>query len=161
MPRAASRDPIYHRRRYTPEVIELCVRWYLTHRLSYRDLAAMMAERDVAVSHTTIMRWVQRYVPEFERRWGRFATPTGSSWRVDETAVSVRGQLHYLYRAVDREGKSVHSLLCENRTVDSAQEFFWQALAGAGWPQKVNLGGNKASRRSLRLLAEEDARWSP
>jgi hypothetical protein len=71
VPRAASRDPIYYRRRYTPEVIELCVRWYVTNRLSYRDLAAMMAERSVAVSHTTIMRWVQRYVPEFERRWAR------------------------------------------------------------------------------------------
>ena len=55
MPRAASRDPIYYRRRYSPEVIELCVRWYLTYRLSYRDLAAMMGERDVAVNHTTIM----------------------------------------------------------------------------------------------------------
>ena len=126
MPRAACRDPIYYRRRYPAEVIELCVRWYLTYKLSYRDLAAMMAERDVAVTHTTIMRWVQRYVPEFEYRWARFVKPTCSSWRMDETAISVRGQWRYLYRAVDRNGKSVHSLLSEDRTVDSAQEFFRQ-----------------------------------
>ena len=50
MPRAAARDRIYYRRRYNPETIELCVRWYLAYRLSYRDLTAMMAERDVAVS---------------------------------------------------------------------------------------------------------------
>lgn len=159
MPRAASRDPIYYRRRYTPEVIEQCVRWYLTYRLSYRDLAAMMAERDVVVSHTTILRWVQRYVPEFERRWARFAAPTNSSWRMDETAVSVRGQWHYLYRAVDRIGKSVHSLLCADRTVESAQEFFRQAVVRSGWPENVNLDGNKASHRGLRLLGEEDPRW--
>src|ERR1700722_19635926 len=66
MPRAAPRDPIYRRRRNSPETIELCVRWYLTYRLSYRDLAAMMAERGVAVSHTTILRWVLRYVPKYE-----------------------------------------------------------------------------------------------
>jgi transposase-like protein len=133
----------------------------LTYKLSYRDLVAMMAERDVAVSHTTIMRWMQRYVPEFERRWGRFAKAIGSSWRMDETAVSVRGRWHYLYRAVDRDGKSVHSLLCEDRTVDSAQEFFRQAVkvAGSGWPEKVNLDGNAASHRGLRLLGEEDSRW--
>jgi hypothetical protein len=71
--RATSRDPIYYRRRYNPKVIELCVRWYLTYRLSYRDLPAMMAERDISVSHTTMLRWVQHYVPEFERRWARFA----------------------------------------------------------------------------------------
>jgi hypothetical protein len=93
MPRAAARDPIYRRRRYTPELIELCVRWYVTYRLSYRDLAAMMAERDVAVSHTTIMRWVQHYVPEFERRWSRFARPTHSScgWTKPQYPFGVAG----------------------------------------------------------------------
>jgi transposase-like protein len=160
MPRAASRDPIYYRRRYTPEVIELCVRWYLTYRLSYRDLSAMMAERDVAVSHTTIMRWVQHYVPEFERRWARFSRRTNSSWHMDETAVSVRGRWHYLYRAVDREGKSVHSMLSEDRAIDSAQEFFRQAVSVTGsWPEKINLDGNAASHRGLRLLGKEDSRW--
>lgn len=49
MTEAISRDPIYRRRRYPPEVIELCVRWYITYRLSYRDLVAMMAERGVTV----------------------------------------------------------------------------------------------------------------
>jgi transposase-like protein len=43
--------------------------------LSYRDLVAMMAERGVVVSHTMIMRWVLRYVPEFEKRWARYARP--------------------------------------------------------------------------------------
>jgi transposase-like protein len=159
MPRAAARDLNYYRRRYAPDVIELCVRWYLTYRLSYRDLAAMMAERNVAVTHTSNMRWVHRFVPEFERRWARFAKPASSSWRMDETNVSVRGRWHYLYRAVDRNGKSVHSLLCEDRTIDSAQAFFRQAVAGSGWPQKINLDGNAATHRALRLLAEEDARW--
>lgn len=124
MPRAVPRDPIYRRRRYSLEIIELCVRWYLTYRLSYRDLVAMIAERGVAVSHTTILRWVLRYVPEYERRWARFAQPINSSWRMDETAVSVRGGRRYLYRAVDRYGKSVHSLLCRDRSLESAQAFF-------------------------------------
>ena len=161
MPRAASRDPIYYRRRYPAEVIELCVRWYLTYKLSYRDLAAMMAEHEVAVTHTTIMRWVQRYVPEFERRRARFFRPVGSSWRMDETALAIRGEWRYLYRAVDRDGRSVHSLLCKDRTVDSAQEFFRQAVrvAGSGWPEKVNLDGNTATHCALRLLGEEDSRW--
>jgi transposase-like protein len=34
--------------------------------------------------HTTIMRWVRRYAPEFERRWNQFARPAGASWRIDE-----------------------------------------------------------------------------
>src|ERR1700674_3944566 len=73
------RDPIYRRRRFDPEIIELCVRWYITYRLSYRDLVAMMAERGIVVSHPTIHRWVIRYVPEFEKRWNRFARPVNTS----------------------------------------------------------------------------------
>jgi transposase-like protein len=46
------RDLIYRRRRFDAEVIELCVRWYITYRLSYRDLVAMMAERGITrVAH--------------------------------------------------------------------------------------------------------------
>jgi transposase-like protein len=90
MTAAIARDPIYRCRRFQPEIIELCVRWYLAYRLSYRDLVEMLAERGVDVSHTTIYRWVQQYVPEFERRWSRYAKPVHPSWRVDETAISVR-----------------------------------------------------------------------
>lgn len=40
--RAASRDRIHQRRRVHPEVIQLCVRWHLVYKLSYRDPAAMV-----------------------------------------------------------------------------------------------------------------------
>jgi transposase-like protein len=56
MTRAIARDPIYRRRRFQSEIIELCVRWYLTYRLNYRDLVEMMAERGVILSHSTILK---------------------------------------------------------------------------------------------------------
>jgi hypothetical protein len=43
MTKPIAREPIYGRRRFEGEVIEQCVRWYISYRLSYRDLAAMMA----------------------------------------------------------------------------------------------------------------------
>ena len=67
MTKRQDRDAIYVKRQFDAEIIILCVRWYITYRLSYRDLVAMMAERGVIISHTTIMRWVIRYVPEFEK----------------------------------------------------------------------------------------------
>jgi len=163
MTQPIERDPIYRGRRFQTETIELCVRWYITYRLSYRDLAAMMAERGIAVSHTTIMRWVLRYVLEYERRWDRFARPVNSSWRMDETAVAVRGGLHYLYRAVDKQGKTVGSLLRTDRSMEAARAFFREAVTRnhGRWPAKVNLDGNAASHRALRLLGSEDPRWTP
>ena len=111
MTRRLLRDPIYRRRQFPAETIEQCVRWYITYRLSYRDLVAMMAEQGVVVSHTTIMRWVLRYVPEYERRWARHASQVNPSWRMDETSVPVRGGNCYLDRAVDKHGRSVNSQL--------------------------------------------------
>jgi hypothetical protein len=54
MTKPIARDPIYRRRSFDADIIVLCVRWYVTYRLSYRDLVAMMAERGVEVLHTTI-----------------------------------------------------------------------------------------------------------
>ena len=67
------RDAIDRRRVFDAEVIELCVRWYITYRLSYRDLVEIMAERGVQVAHTTILRWVLRYVPEYRSAGADFS----------------------------------------------------------------------------------------
>jgi transposase-like protein len=52
---------------------------------------------------------VQRYVPEFEKRWSPYARPVGDSWRVDETYLKIKGQWVYLYRAVDKAAPSIFS----------------------------------------------------
>lgn len=90
--RLQSMDELFKGRYFERETIVLCVRWYLRFKLSLRDLVEMMAERGLDLAHTTIMRWVQRFVPEFEKRWNRFARAAGRSWRVDETYVKVRGK---------------------------------------------------------------------
>src|SRR5664279_3703789 len=73
MTKPIARDPMYRKRVFDADIIELCVRWYITYRLSYRDLVEMMAERGIKVAHSTILRWVTGYVPEFEKRWARFS----------------------------------------------------------------------------------------
>jgi transposase-like protein len=95
----------------------------------------MMAERGISLAHTTIMRWVQRYVLEFEKHWQRYARPVGASWRVDETYIKIKGKWGYLYRSVDKGGQTVDFLLSEHRDIAAAKRFFAQAIKKQGIPQ--------------------------
>jgi transposase-like protein len=152
-------DELFKGRHFDREIIILCVRWYLRFKLSFRDLVEMMTERGIDLAHTTIMRWIQRYVPEFERRWNRFAVKAGRSWRVDETYVKIKGRWTYLYRAVDSEGKTVDFLLRAKRDVAAAKAFFRRTFKTQGrLPRAITLDGYQASHRAAREFLGEHRR---
>src|SRR6185503_20223979 len=136
---------LFKRRHFDSSIIVLCVRWYITYKLSYRDLKHMMAERGIDLAHTTIMRWVLGYVPVFEKKWNRFAHPVGKSWRVDETYIRVCGEWKHLYRAVDKQGNTVDFLLSQHRDITAAKRFFMQAIEKQGAPEKVTVDGYVAT----------------
>src|SRR5512147_2781413 len=108
-------------RHFAGEVILLCVRWYCRYGISYRDLEEMMGERGVAVDHTTLYRWVQRYAPELEKRSAWYRSRISFSWRVDETYIRVKSRWKYLYRAIDKEGKTLDFFLSDGRNAKAAK----------------------------------------
>src|SRR3954447_16775837 len=150
----SSAQDLFKGRHFDHEIIILCVRWYLTFKLSSRDLVQMMAERGIALARTTLLRWVQRYVPEFEKRWNRYGRPVGDSWRVDEMYIKIKGQWVYLYRAVDKAGRTVDFLLSKRRDMDAAKRFFSRAVKQHGAPRVVTLDGYAASHRAVAKLKE-------
>ncbi len=118
-------------RHFRGEIVFWAVRWYCRYPISYRDLEAMMTERGVAVDHSTIYRWVQRFAPEMEKRLRRqWRRPQSRSWRVDETYIKVRGKWAYLYRAVDKLGNTIDFYLSATRNTKAAKRFLGKALRG-------------------------------
>ena len=59
------RPPLFHKRWFEPTVIVTCVRFYLRFPLSLRDIKELMAERGLAVDHTSIWRGCKPMVPKF------------------------------------------------------------------------------------------------
>jgi len=138
-------EALFKGRQFDQEIIVLCVRWYPRYKLSTRDLVEMLAERGVILVHTTILHWVQRYVPEFEKCWNRYARPVGGSWRCDETYIKGKGRWTYLYRAVDEVGRTVAFYLSERRDVNAAKHFFRKAMKSIGSPRVITLDAYAAS----------------
>jgi transposase-like protein len=95
---------------------------------------------------------VLRYVPDFERRWDHYAGPVGDSWRVDETYIKVKGQWVYLYRAVDKQGRTVDFLLSKRRDVAAAKRFFSRATKQHRAPRVITLDGYAAPPRAVTNL---------
>jgi putative transposase len=124
-------------RRFHKELILLVVRWYLAYSLSYRDIEEMMLERNILVDHSTINRWVIQYAPllenEFRKNYKRLV---GGSWRMDETYIKIKGEWHYLYRAVDKDGDTIDFMLSKKRDENAARNFFKKAIGSVGYQKK-------------------------
>src|SRR5215468_7716247 len=128
------RPPLFWKRKFEPHVIVTCVRWYCRFCLSLRDLEELMAERGLAVDHTTIWRWTQRYGPEVLRRLGGEVKRKSSTWHMDETFVRIAGKQMYLFRAVDSQGQTVDFYLSETRDREAAKLFLRRAMANPDNP---------------------------
>jgi transposase, IS6 family len=145
-------------RRFHALVILQCVRWYSKYTISYRQLEEMMAERGVVVDHTTIWRWIQRYAPQLEKEVRWYHGHTGGSWRVDETCIRVNGEWKWLFRAVDKQGRTVDFLLTNRRNAKAARRFLAKALrTRQHWPPHlINTDQNPAYGEALRQLKRND-----
>ena len=67
------------------------VRWYLAYPISYRQLEEMREEYGVELDHATLDRWVRKYVPLSDQAFRAPKRPVGSSWRMDETYIRIKG----------------------------------------------------------------------
>ena len=140
------------------DLICVCIRWYAAYPLSSRHLEEMMGERGVTVDHSTVSRWAIRFLPLLEKIFRKYKRPVGGSWRMDETYIKVKGVWKYLYRAVDRDGKTIDFLLTAKRDKAAAKRFFDKVMQANGVPEKVTMdksGANKAAIDEINANREK------
>ncbi|WP_432324169.1 IS6 family transposase [Yersinia enterocolitica] len=149
----------FKRLHYPIDIIAQCVRWYLAYALSLRNLEEMMAERGIAVDHSTLHRWVIRLVPLLNKAFRRHKRSVGSRWRMDETYIKIKRHWKYLYRAVDTAGQTIDFLLTAKRDAAAALRFFRKAIRHHGEPEVVTIdksGANTAALTTLNTDKTED-----
>ena len=127
---------------FPDDLIALAVRWYVRHRLSYADVAELLAERGVCVDPSTIFAWVREFAPLFEDAARSFRRAVGGSWSVDETYTTIAGKPAYVYRAVDGHGQVIDVYVSTRRASADAATFFRRAIAATGVvPDEVTTDG--------------------
>ena len=124
------RSVIYQRHRFPREIISHAVWLYHRFSLSFRDVEELLAERGVEVSYESIRQWCRKFGPEYARTLKRSCGRLGDVWHLDEVFVKIRGQLHYLWRAVDQDGDVIDILVQKRRNKRAAARFFRKLLRG-------------------------------
>lgn len=111
-----------------------------------------MAERGVDLDHVTLNLWVSRYARLIAEAARYRKRPADRSWRMDETYVRVKGKWVYLYRAIDKHGKTLDFMLSERRNKAAATRFFARALEVNGLPRKIVIDKSGANTAGIKAI---------
>ncbi|MFQ0812368.1 integrase [Brucella anthropi] len=143
-------------RHFDKSVILLCVRWYLAYNLSQRDLKEMMAERGIALDHSTVHRWVLHFSPKLLDRFNRREREIKRKWNLDETYVKVKGAWFYLYRAINNYGDTVEFYFTASRDLQATKRFLRKALARHGKSERITIDGSQTNRMAIMQCDAEN-----
>jgi len=116
--------------------------------LSYRNIEEMMKERGFEIDHATLNRWALHYAPLLEQKSRKHKLPVHRSWRMDETYIKIKGKWRYLYRAIDKFGKTIEFMMTRKRDKAAAKAFFRKAFRHNRLLYRINIdksGANKAA----------------
>ena len=112
---STKRAALYSGHRYPAAVIAQAVWLSFRFPLSLRMVEEMLAERGIMVSHETIRRWGRKFGGAYAAEIRRRQAATGDKWHLDEVVISIRGETHWLWRAVDQHGVVLDILVQSRR----------------------------------------------
>jgi len=124
--------PSYQRHRFPSEIISHAVWLYHRFCLSFREVEELLAKRGISVTYESIRQWCQKFGPAYARKLKKRQGRLGDTWHNDEVFVTIQGERHYLWRAVDHDGDTLDILLQRRRNKKAAERFFRRVLKGQG-----------------------------
>ena len=152
----AAFQPQYQRIAFIAGFISFSHAVYLYHRftLSYRDVQELLFERGVDVSHETVSTRRFRFGPELAEDLRQRKASRGRTWRLDEMRIVVRGDVHWLWRALNERGEVLDVLLQKRRDTKAAKRFFDRLLDVHGLPKSVVTDGLRSFGTVFREVPE-------
>src|SRR6187402_2992327 len=131
--------------RFPPEVISHAVWLYFRFPLSLRMVEEMLAARGITVSHETVRQWARKFGQAFANQIRRRLPRAGDKWHLDEVAIKIAGQKHWLWRAVDQDGTVLDVLVQSRRDKKAAKRLMRKLLKRQGRVPRVMVTDKLAS----------------
>jgi putative transposase len=119
----------YKHHRFPVEIISHAVWLYFRFCLSFRDVEELLLERDVTVTYEAIRKWCRKFGQQYATQLRR-RRPRPGDKRHLEMVLTIKGEHHYLWRAVDQEGNVLDILVQRRRDKKAAKKFFRKLLKG-------------------------------
>ena len=101
--------------RYLPEIISHAVWMYFRFTLAFRDMEEMLASRGIIVTYETVRQWPLKFGQDFANTVRRKQPQRGDKWFLNEAVLTIKGQYHHLWRAVDQDGFTLDTLMQNRR----------------------------------------------
>src|SRR5437764_13539744 len=114
--------------RFPGEIISHTVWLYFRFPLSLRMVEEMLAARGITVSHETVRQWARKFGQAFANQIRRRLPAAGDKWHLDEVCLMIRGQKHWLWRAVDQDGVVLDGLVQSRRDKKAPKRLLRQLL---------------------------------
>jgi putative transposase len=133
--------------RFPPEIISHAVWLYFRFLLSFRDVEELLAQRGIVVTYETVRQWCLTFGHTYANELRRRCPRCGDIWHMDEVFLTIRGQRHSLWRAVDQDGNVLDILVQSRRNTKAAKRFFRKLLKGQHITDKLKSYG--AAKREV------------
>jgi putative transposase len=127
----------YKNHRFPAEIISHGVWLYFRFCLSYRDVEELLFARGIIVTYEAIRKWCRKFGQQYANQLRRRRPRPGDKWHLDEVFLSISGERHYLWRAVDQEGNVLDILVQRRRDRHAAKKFFRKLLKGLAYVPRV------------------------
>ena len=96
-----------------------------------------MAERGVMLTYEAVRYWCRKFGQTYANQLRHRRPRPGDTWHLDEVFLSIQGERHYLWRAVDQDGHVLDILVQRRRDKQAAKTFFRQLLKGLTYVPRV------------------------
>src|SRR3954471_22095658 len=147
-----ARSP-YAGHRFPSEVISHAIWLYFRFPLSLRMVEELLAARGILVSHETVRQWALKFGQAFANQIRRRLPRAGDNWHLDEVVITIAGQKHWLWRAVDQDGLVLDVLVQSRRDQRAAKRLLRKLLKKQMRPPRVmvtdQLASYPAAKREL------------